>query len=247
MARQERAVRTRNALIESAAELFDRDGFETASLSMISARAGVSSGALHFHFASKAELVDAVGRAAALRLDQITAPVADSTLQSLIDTTYAFVRALGRDAVLRAGFGLGCGRDVEHPDTGLCRAWQVWVEEVLAKAEAEGALAPGVSAEDAAAAVVAATVGIESLGRSDPRWLSAGSVARFWRLLLPRIARTPTLYSPVPSGATVGAGSRTGGPAEGKGAKDARSRAGRLGAGAWVRGGRSPAGRGSGR
>ncbi|MDG5808182.1 ScbR family autoregulator-binding transcription factor [Streptomyces ossamyceticus] len=244
MARQERAVRTRNALIESAAELFDRDGFETASLSMISARAGVSSGALHFHFASKAELADAVGRAAALRLDRITAPAADSALQSLIDATYALVRALGRDAVLRAGFGLGRGCDQGHPDTGLCRAWQAWVEEVLAKADAEGALARGVSAGDAAAAVVAATVGIESLGRSDPRWLSSESAARLWRLLLPRIARTPTMYSPVPSGAAPGTGSRTG-PAERRETGDARPRVGRVGAGAWVRGGRPPVGRGA--
>lgn len=40
MAKQDRAVRTRNALIESAAELFDRDGYEHASLSTISTQAG---------------------------------------------------------------------------------------------------------------------------------------------------------------------------------------------------------------
>jgi AcrR family transcriptional regulator len=200
MAKQERAVRTRNALIESAAELFDREGFETASLSMISARAGVSSGALHFHFASKADLADAVGQAAALRLGRITTQDGGDTLQSLIDATYALVRALGHDAVLRAGFDLGDGSGRVRSGAGLRRAWQEWVEEVLAKADMEGALAHGVSAEDVAAVVVAATAGLESLGRHDPRWLTADSLSRFWRLLLPRVAGTSTLGTLRPSG-----------------------------------------------
>lgn len=199
MAKQERAVRTRNALIESAAELFDRDGFETASLSMISARAGVSSGALHFHFASKADLADAVGHAAALRLDHITAREADDNLQSLIDATYALVAALGCDAVLRAGFDLSDGVGRERAGAGVRQVWQEWVEGVLVRAAAEGALARGVSAEDAAAVVVAATAGLESLGRHDPRWFSADSLARFWRLLLPRLARTPNLRASAPT------------------------------------------------
>ncbi|WP_159062215.1 TetR family transcriptional regulator, partial [Streptomyces caniscabiei] len=67
MAKQERAVRTRENLIRSAAEVFDREGYAVASITTISARAGVSNGALHFHFASKAALAEAVAEAAALR------------------------------------------------------------------------------------------------------------------------------------------------------------------------------------
>ncbi|WP_442813919.1 TetR family transcriptional regulator [Streptomyces sp. NBC_00151] len=68
MAEQERAVRTRERLIGSAAETFCREGFAAASLCVISAQAGVSSGALHFHFAGKAALADAVESAALDRL-----------------------------------------------------------------------------------------------------------------------------------------------------------------------------------
>lgn len=112
MAQQERAVRTRNALIESAAELFSKDGFDVVSLSTISTRAGVSNGALHFHFASKAALASAVWEAAAQRLRRITlegrarseaAAAAGGTgvtgsggsLQVLVDTTHALLRACG--------------------------------------------------------------------------------------------------------------------------------------------------------
>ncbi|MFJ8996398.1 TetR family transcriptional regulator [Streptomyces sp. NPDC102279] len=71
MTRQERAVRTREALIEAAAQLFDRDGYEVTSLAAVTAKAQVSAGALYFHFATKADLADAVTHAALSRLRRI--------------------------------------------------------------------------------------------------------------------------------------------------------------------------------
>lgn len=59
MTKQDRAVRTRLALIRSAAEQFEARGYVRASLAEISAGAGVSSGALHFHFANKAAVAEA--------------------------------------------------------------------------------------------------------------------------------------------------------------------------------------------
>ncbi|MFD6492381.1 TetR family transcriptional regulator, partial [Streptomyces sp. NPDC060188] len=52
--KQQRAVRTRDALIRSAAETFESRGYVQAKLAEISSRAGVSAGALHFHFPNKA-------------------------------------------------------------------------------------------------------------------------------------------------------------------------------------------------
>ncbi|MFG2313276.1 TetR family transcriptional regulator [Streptomyces sp. NPDC048566] len=74
MTRQERAVRTREALIEAAARLFDQDGYEVTSLAAVTALAGVSAGALYFHFATKADLADAVVEAAMARLRSILGP-----------------------------------------------------------------------------------------------------------------------------------------------------------------------------
>ncbi|MEU7021555.1 TetR family transcriptional regulator [Streptomyces sp. NPDC046203] len=111
MARQKRAIRTREALVESAAALFDRDGFDIASLATISARAGVSSGALNFHFPSKVELAEAVVEAAAERLVRIMRDREVPSLQAVIDASHELVRGLRADAVLRAGFALsGCRR-----------------------------------------------------------------------------------------------------------------------------------------
>ncbi|WP_328973763.1 ScbR family autoregulator-binding transcription factor [Streptomyces sp. NBC_00239] len=208
MARQERALRTRSALIEAAAEVFHRDGFEQASLAAISTRAGVSNGALHFHFASKTDLAAAVEAAAAFRLGRITGESGDwagqdgaAVLQELIDASHVLLRGLDEDVVLRAGFALGSARlRVAGSGVDLRGDWQRWVRVVLERAGGLGALAPGVSADDAAALVVASTVGFEVLGGHDARWLAPDTLARFWVLLLPSLVAAPTCAKLVAAG-----------------------------------------------
>ncbi|MFI8521420.1 ScbR family autoregulator-binding transcription factor [Streptomyces sp. NPDC085481] len=188
MAKQERAIRTRNALIESAAALFDRDGFEVASLATISARAGVSSGALHFHFPSKAALADAVIAAAGDRLFRITRDREALPLQILIDASHELVQGLRADSVLRAGFDLSANAERRPRAAQDLRAlWREWVESTVARADREGLLAPDVTARDVAAAVVAVAAGHEALGHQDPCWLERAPLTRFWSFLLPRV------------------------------------------------------------
>lgn len=200
MAKQDRAVRTRTALIESAAALFDREGYELASLSTISARAGVSNGALHFHFTSKAALAEAVGQAAARRLEGITQQRTDDALQVLIDATHALVQALDHDVLLRAGFSLGDSLERVRVGAGLRGKWQGWVEDSLARADREGALAPENSAQEVATAVVAVTAGLGTLGRQDEWWLSRAPLTQFWQLILPRLAESSRLDTLMASG-----------------------------------------------
>ncbi|WP_405435191.1 TetR/AcrR family transcriptional regulator [Streptomyces avidinii] len=73
MVKQERAARTREALVRAAAEVFAEEGFATASIAVISRRARLSAGGLHFHFASKNALARAVEERAERALRQITA------------------------------------------------------------------------------------------------------------------------------------------------------------------------------
>lgn len=204
MAKQERAVRTRNALIESAAELFGRDGYEVVSLSTISARAGVSNGALHFHFPSKSALAAAVRDAAAERFDRIVSaqrPPAQEggSLQALVDTTHALLLNLRHDIVLRAGFCLEGGAEGADHGVDLYQRWHAWVEDEVARCAGEGLLSDVVP-RDLVATVVGATIGFAELGGHDVRWLSRMTITRFWSLLLPRVAAAPTLRRVVPAG-----------------------------------------------
>ncbi|MDH6137080.1 AcrR family transcriptional regulator [Kitasatospora sp. MAA4] len=202
MTKQERAARTRRELIRSAAEAFDQHGYAQARMADISARAGVSSGALHFHFDNKAALAASVESEAALAL-RTTARNAyrgkRNALQALADATHALADLLRDDVVVRAGFQLSAG--FTH-GTGLSlrQEWQSCVQQLVSQAESEGSLAPGVSPSDLSTAIMAATTGFEVLGRENREWLSHSALTGFWRLLLPKLVEPRTLDDLEPSG-----------------------------------------------
>lgn len=190
MVKQERAARTRRSLIQAAAEVFAEHGFVPASLGAISKRAGVSNGALHFHFANKNMLAEAVETEAIEAVRRLTAAAGArqaNSLQCVVDATHDLTRSLLQDAVVRGGFELA--NDIQRRAKSPLRAeWRQWVEDSLRAAQRGGALAEGVSPAEAARVIVAATVGLEVLGGADPTWLARQNVTRFWEMLLPRLA-----------------------------------------------------------
>ncbi|MFI7406883.1 ScbR family autoregulator-binding transcription factor [Streptomyces sp. NPDC049541] len=212
MVKQERAARTRKALVQAAAEVFAQDGFVLASLTSISKKAGVSNGALHFHFESKQALARAVEDEANAVVRAIAVPAqagGPDALQRLIDATHDLMGRLDQDVVVRAGFELGSGPPRRDGAADLRGQWQSWVEEVLKDAEREGILAEGVSAAEASITVVAATVGFEQLGADDRTWMSAATLVQFWDLLLPRLASADALGRLVSSGTQGAVSTRT--------------------------------------
>ncbi|WP_405901803.1 ScbR family autoregulator-binding transcription factor [Streptomyces sp. NBC_00727] len=191
MVKQARAAVTRQALISAAAEVFGADGYAMATLPAISSRAGVSSGALHFHFPNKEALASAVETAAAqsaLALAEESARAAKGgRLQALVAAVCRLMDAVADDPVVRAGFRLG-GDPSRKSEAKLHDWWYEWVRNALIQARRSGELAEDVSAEDAAVVVVAATLGLETLGATDRYWQSAERVAQLWSFALPRLS-----------------------------------------------------------
>ncbi|WP_329374986.1 ScbR family autoregulator-binding transcription factor [Streptomyces sp. NBC_01483] len=202
MVKQERAARTRHALIHAAAAVFAEEGFVSASLSTISKRAGVSNGALHFHFTNKSVLAEAVEAEAVQTVRRITeaarARQGDS-LQAVVDATHELMGSLAQDIVVRGGFELA-GAVARRGEPSPRTQWQRWVEDSLRRTERAGTLAEGVSWADGARVVVAATVGFEVLGGADVSWLSRQNVTRFWEVMLPRLADRSALDRLVSAG-----------------------------------------------
>ncbi|MEV3994018.1 ScbR family autoregulator-binding transcription factor [Streptomyces sp. NPDC049837] len=231
MVKQERAARTRQSLIRAAAEVFAQEGFAPASLATISRRAGVSNGALHFHFENKKALARAVEDEAAETVARITKGVLEgggSALQMLVDTTHELMNRLADDIVVRAGFELG-GDLARGEEPQLRREWQRWIEEMLRRADQEGGLADGVSPDGAACAIVAATVGFEVLGGENREWLTEEKIAGFWDLVLPGLAGRCGLLPVTSSGAEGPARRLVGGSAGGRSGSPAGSPVGRSG------------------
>lgn len=105
MAKQERALRTRDALIRSAAAQFDRDGYIGASLARIRDGAEISMGALTFHFSTKAELADAIEKSARTMVAEVVEQVSARKAPSLglaVELTLELARLLEREEVVRA-------------------------------------------------------------------------------------------------------------------------------------------------
>ncbi|WP_063762615.1 ScbR family autoregulator-binding transcription factor [Streptomyces sp. NRRL S-146] len=238
MTKQDRAVRTRLALIRSAAQQFEARGYVRASLAEISAGAGVSSGALHFHFANKAAVAESVEHAAEQALREAAARHRDgdgSALQRLVDVTHHVARLLCADVVVRAGLRLNA-EQVAGRVRDLRREWRECVQGLLAEAERGGELAAGVTPQRTSAVVLAATIGIEVLAREDGGRLARPSLTDLWQLLLPCLA-APCLAGRLEPAGSEAVGSEpagsgpTGGGSAGSGpaGPGVRAEAGRVG------------------
>ncbi|WP_035798952.1 ScbR family autoregulator-binding transcription factor [Kitasatospora mediocidica] len=202
MTKQERAERTRRELIRSAADAFDRHGYVQARMAGISAEAGVSSGALHFHFENKATLAAAVEGEAALALRTAARHATRrsvNSLQALTDISHALAELLRSDVTVRAGFQLSCDT-AKEPGVSLRQEWQSCVQQLIAQASTEGVLAPGISQESLADAIVATTTGFQVLGRENREWLARSALTGFWQLLLPHMATPEALRGLDPGG-----------------------------------------------
>ncbi|RKS96981.1 TetR family transcriptional regulator [Streptomyces sp. 3211.6] len=192
MVKQERAARTRESLVHAAAEVFAEEGFAAASIAQISRRAGVTSGALHFHFDGKTSLALAVEERAARAMREAAAVLeerdrAGGPLRVLVGSTYTMLSLLTEDVAVRAAFAL-CADTAHSGRVDLRRQWRSWVEGVLADAERARLLAEGVALQDAVDLVVALTVGLDGLGGFEPDRGARQLLNRIWTVVLPGIA-----------------------------------------------------------
>lgn len=140
MAKQARAVRTRQALVQAAAAQFESHGYAGTSLNQISKAAAISTGALTFHFATKnelAEAVEAAGRAAGSAAVARVCALTTSPLRRVIDLTLELTRLLHSDPTVRSAARL----EHERPSpVGWSTTWLPCVRDLLDEAHRRGEL-----------------------------------------------------------------------------------------------------------
>ncbi|MFF7978848.1 TetR family transcriptional regulator [Streptomyces sp. NPDC007901] len=225
--KQERASRTRRALLTAAAEEFDRLGYAGASLGGIARAAGISLGALTFHFPSKQELSTAVreeGCAATRALVARTRARRDPPVQCVVSLTLGLVELLQKNPSVRAAARLDReAADARHSWRGV---WTPLIHERLrgtpdagASAEVSADTVPGASpgafpVTDSAALTVLAVLLVCGTEATLPRRDSpdpdseqdnSALLARVWRQILPQAAppgcgdgRPPRPHTPHP-------------------------------------------------
>lgn len=69
LSREERKLQTRAAIVDAAASLFAQQGIEATSLDAIAKKIGLTKGAVYSTFASKDDLIDAVGDSRTVLID----------------------------------------------------------------------------------------------------------------------------------------------------------------------------------
>ncbi|MER6916666.1 TetR/AcrR family transcriptional regulator [Streptomyces sp. NPDC000594] len=185
MTKQDRAVRTRAALVREAAVLFDRDGYDGTSLARVATAAGISLGALTFHFSAKGELADAVvGEGNGLTraaLHRVTARP-ESALGAVVGLTLELARLLEEETSVRAALRLSRERAA---DAAWSELWLPEVRRLLERAHADGELRRGVGPGDVATLVEYLTAGTAEGsrgGRGDGA--AVDRLERLWRLAL---------------------------------------------------------------
>lgn len=189
MARQLRAEQTRATIITAAADLFDRHGYESTSLSDIVAHAKVTKGALYFHFAAKEDLAHAILELQAQAAQQLVADVESrgyTSLESLIRATFGIARLAVEDPVPRAGLRLAAADVTPRPP--LRHPFTEWLEFATRKftgAVREADVHGDLDVVAVAHALVCFFVGTRVAGRSiEPVGRLPRRVAEMWHLMI---------------------------------------------------------------
>ncbi len=186
---ERRADTTRHRLIAAAAHQFAHRAYSMVSLDDILAEAGLTKGAMYFHFASKQALAVAI-------IDDLTemsrATVAElltrkmSGLETVIDLVYLLAVQDTQNEVARAGTRLL--ETVDNTTDLSTTVWQSWIETVttlIQKAVTDGDVVDHHDPEDIAKMLVALWVGIRRISDLDQPEHHLDNLQNAWILALP--------------------------------------------------------------
>ncbi|MER7990294.1 TetR family transcriptional regulator [Streptomyces noursei] len=189
---QQRAVQTRRRVLLAGAAEFARRGYAATTLTHITRTAGVTMGAITFHFASKRALADAVCVQGHRITREAVAPGgggAGCGLQAVVDITHALVVLLGEDDLVRAASRLG-GEAGDR--NGWYGAWLPHLHAACVRAAREGALRAGVDPATvtvlAVGLVAAAETAALQAACAQAGTTTGAQLTRAWRTLLGAVA-----------------------------------------------------------
>jgi AcrR family transcriptional regulator len=188
----ERRAATRRAVLDAAAECFDRAGYLATRLDDVTSRASLTKGAVYFHFGSKESLAEAVIQEQQNYWPTVLADLSSrpgTPLDHLVGLTYEVARSLRDNVLVRAGFRLSVDRDVPGIDPVATLTW--WTDTVvdlLRKARRSGALAADVVPAAAARVIVAGFLGAYHLATVVDRTPDARKrLDEFWSIVFPQL------------------------------------------------------------
>ncbi|MFD8631951.1 ScbR family autoregulator-binding transcription factor [Streptomyces sp. NPDC059533] len=164
MAEQLRAVRTRQAILMAAAKIFEEYGYQAATISQILSEAGVTKGALYFHFQSKEDLAQGV---LAEQDQNLVPPNRATKIQELVDAVMLQAHRLATEPIVRAGVRLTMDQRAQGLDrSGPFLRWSEVGVHFLQEAQEQGELLPHVVPAETADVIVGSFAGVQSMSQA---------------------------------------------------------------------------------
>lgn len=156
---QDRAIRTRRTILTAAAKVFEERGYLAATISEILTTAGVTKGALYFHFPTKEDLAEGVIRE---QDHQLPIPDRACKVQQLVDTVVLHAYRLQTDPLVRAGVRLSLDHQPQgHDRSGPFLHWSKVGIDLLEKARAQGELMPHIAPAETADVLAGAFASVQ--------------------------------------------------------------------------------------
>lgn len=187
MAQQLRGIRTREAILDAAAETFAEHGYHGASIAEILEKAQVTRGALYFHFAAKDELVQGIF---ARQVTDQGYPPRMYKLQELVDEAMALACRLPHEILLRAGAKLAMEPRLQKLSDG--GPWEAWAERFagfVAAARERGEVFPHVVPEDFGRFLVSSWIGAQVVSEAQSGWRDLEArISSIFSYTLPTVA-----------------------------------------------------------
>lgn len=185
MVKQDRAIRTRRTILTAAAKVFEERGYRAATISEILATAGVTKGALHFHFPLKEDLAEGVLR----EQDQLPIPDRACKVQQLVDTVAVHAYRLQTDPLVRAGVRLSLDQQAQGVDRSApFLRWSEAGIDLLEKAQAQGELMPHIVPAETAGVLVGSFAGVQAMSQAMSNYQDLpGRVTVLLRHVLPSV------------------------------------------------------------
>lgn len=186
--KQERAKATRATVLLAAARVFESRGFAAATISDILEEAGVTKGALYFHFDSKESLAREIVSSQVSWRDK-SPEREQNPVQRVIDISHAFGMALRQDPLARASIRLTLERNTfQTDDPSPYVGWNADVEAILVDAHRAGVMLTHISPAAAARLITSVFTGAQlaseaTTGRTD----LTTRIEEIWQLLLPAL------------------------------------------------------------
>jgi AcrR family transcriptional regulator len=192
MVQQKRARVTRERIMAGAADVIRRVGYERATLGEITDAAGVTKGALYFHFATKEDIARAlvdeqhrIVRESAALILETPRPALEQMMMLCSDLALRLVD----DPIVRAGIRLTT--DSSTFETPLAEPYRDWIStfgELAERAARDGEIVADIPPEMLAGFIIPAFTGVQLVsetftGRTD----LPERIHDMWRILLEAI------------------------------------------------------------